>query len=335
MRDGKKTIRKKLSLRDYVRLVNYLQKGDMNLDLSEYCSDALAKVQVFVMRLTDKEKERMDFFLSTIPTGISVESLLDSIPKIKKSEVEVKSKEVIIKKPEQKCNIEDKNNGSHPRWVLQTVRPMSKDSIDAVAMIEDVEQGKWTAKTILDYLRNNIETPKSNEAGYIMCEGIETFKGNIPEKYYMAKDTLYATLEEAGKRFEELKIRLNEPEPTEEETFERYKKALTNNIKPVMGDLTTIDEQVSSVVTNKIIFGSEDDSIKIEYGNKEDMQNDLLYLEKRGKIGSSIRVDIFGKKTTIDKILHKIYKKSPDRMPDGRKFYKTFKEAYEAGEISI
>lgn len=334
-KDGKTTIRKKLSNRDYARLLNYLQYGNDNLDLSEYCPEFLSKIEIKVMRLTEDEKRRMDEFLSKIPTGISIESFLDSIPKIKKTtEVEqVKVEHSNVQK--QKKEDSPKIGTEHPRWVLQTVKPMTKDSIDVVAMIEDVEQGKWTAKNILEYLRNNIETPKSNEAGYIMCEGIETFSGNIPEKYYIAKDSLYRTLEDAGKRFEELKKRLDEPEPTEEETFERYKKALTNNIQPVVKDLDIIDEQVKFAVGNKITFDLDGELFEFQYDNKDDMQNDLIFLEKRGKINSSIQVDIFGKKTTIDKILHKIYKKSPDRMPDGRKFYKTFKEAYEAGEISV
>jgi len=82
----KTTIRKKMSLMDYIYFVNYLHTGEKKMDLSEYNQVALAKVDIRVMRLSKDEKQKLDEFMDERPLGVSVESLLALIPKNKVGE---------------------------------------------------------------------------------------------------------------------------------------------------------------------------------------------------------------------------------------------------------
>ena len=83
MKTKRNTIRKKMSLREYVNLINYFKTGEHELDLSEYDPECLSVIKLRAMRLSPEEKDKMDIFFRDMPLGVSAQSIMDTIPKIK------------------------------------------------------------------------------------------------------------------------------------------------------------------------------------------------------------------------------------------------------------
>ena len=98
--DNKKiTIRKKMSNREYVNLLDYLDGGNGELDLSEYEDSDLAKIEVRAMRFTKEDKKKMDEFFDKFKTGVSVASVLASFRKKKVVAPKVETKIQYVQAP--------------------------------------------------------------------------------------------------------------------------------------------------------------------------------------------------------------------------------------------
>lgn len=81
-KEKKVTFTKKMSTRDFINLVYFLETGDeSDLDLSAYDPKALAVIEKRSARVTPAQKEQIDKFFENKPTGGSFKSFLDSLPK--------------------------------------------------------------------------------------------------------------------------------------------------------------------------------------------------------------------------------------------------------------
>ena len=146
---------------------------------------------------------------------------------------------------------------------------------------------------------------------------------------------LVSVLAEAEKTYKRYCEIMTEEETSEEEQLERYKNyvlrchAYPKNAQ-LLSDVTSIE--MISTIDNKIVADDED---TYEYENEGEMTHDIIFLCSSGKLESRAVVDIFGKKTSVDKIVEKLYKKFPSGLPDKDKFYHTRREAYEDGALKL
>lgn len=327
MTESKKiTVRKKMSMREYVNLISFLETGDRDLDLSEYDESVLAVVEVKVLRLTQKDKERMDEFFNAFALGVSLKSVLDSLPKknseapapaaqpAAKAKVPIKKDLDVVETPEgKKLNIDYNADIA---------------DFDYVTLVESVQSGTLTAQEAIDNLGDN-----KNAQRLLLIPVPQEVKDMHASLYKGSTDMFFALQDAEGLHKRILAI-LNEPEPTQEEIFGRYKGKYLSKFYQAKNEETNnyriiSEEKVESISGNTIVF---DELSVVEYDNADDLEYDVMHLVKHGKLDYDATVDVFGKKISAKKIVTAAFKKNPKEI-HGERFFATRKEAFEAGEL--
>ncbi len=323
--DSKKktTIRKKMTLRDFLNLVYFFETGQKEADLSGMCPDALCCDDIRVMRLTKSEKVKMDEFLDCIPFGMSFKALADSVPRMSNSLVAVTHQ--IVK--------------ANPVLAVVPVEPAvdkmpaSIDQIDIKGMIESLERGEMKVKKLVVMLEEQY-----GSANKIMSALVPSEIKRMRRQYKDCPDLLNVFIIAEEIVYPKIKDILSEPEPPIEETMQRfqkhtlYSKKESKNSKVI--EYATSCDKVDLIEGKRITFDLDFEKF-VDYANAEDMKEDVLYLVNAGKIKIDQEVDIFGKSTSGAKIIAQIYKKYPNGAPGAGLFFSSRKEAFIAGQLEI
>jgi len=342
------TVRKKMSLREYINLMNYFQTGELEMDFSECDPTALSKTSVRVMRFNSDEKLKMDKFFNNNPFGVSIQSILDTVPKIKKQESPIAmsrpaivSQEdpsahkaaVITKDTAHAAEEIDVKNQDTP-WLVDPNGKIEASNIDARVVIDIIKENGAPFEKIAEFF---IDRDTSKD---ILLSDIDAFytSGLIETKYTAGDSTMLNVMNVADKDYNRYQTIMNEPELTEEEQFERYSSYIyglsyEKATAKIKDDIYSIDE-VTSVSGDKIIADDDPEDFYI-YEDAAQMKNDLIFLAYNKKFSPDKLVDIFGKKTSVNKKIKSLYTKYPSGMPGEGKFYHSQREAYEDGAIKI
>lgn len=164
---------------------------------------------------------------------------------------------------------------------------------------------------------------------------------NMTEEYKKEVDVT-ACLMEAEFKYSRVKDIFEEPEPEESETIDRYKRYLQSAMAVTASeeDLERVSmfmDRIYNVTNDTISFETADDDERetedIKYTDLSNMKTDLICLCDKYKLDMQKQIDVFGKKTTVYKIIKEYYKKFPNGF-DGE-FFTTRKEAYLAGKLSV
>jgi hypothetical protein len=338
----KNTVRKKMSMRDYINLVNYFETGELEADLTNCDQNALKRIEIRVMRLTKEEKAKMDQFFEKKPFGVSAKSLIESITKAPVFTPQpVIVQQVVPQKQEQpeapvvlvEEEVDKPDFEVFPWFKDQTKNGSSFDNIDFPTMIAYVETGDYDyVKAAFSFSPNEarmIDVPLQ-EIGYTK----DTYQ-DMAERYRECKtvgDVLWEAAEYGGR----YQIIMNEPEPDEDESFERFKKYLSSAYcAPLNAPMYTDMVRADKLLLCEGDTIELDPDIKIVYDCKDDMMHDFLFLHFAKKIDGEEKFDIFGKKTSASKVISSLYEKFPNGLPNKKPFYRTRRDAYLAGDLNI
>lgn len=340
----KNTVRRKMSMRDYVTFINFIENGDRELDLSEYDETALEKAEVRVMYLTAEQKSELPNFVKDFIHGFRTKQILNSIPKAgigqfiqvpcvapaaPANKADDQPEMIIGGEPSAPVKL-----ANLPHWVKDPAGKLDPDNIDIAEIARIVENGEQSMDEIKEVLMKmgGVENPQR-----LLGANPSEFEETLSERYEYAI-FLLDVLEFADKRYQRYVALMNEVPPTEEENAERYLDyvlALHYDRKHVdLYKVSSDSEEITSIAGNKIIFDNDDEKT-LEYENVADMEHDFLNLVYNRKIGKDVQVDIFGKKMSAEKIAQKFYKKFPHGISEDRKFYHSRKEAFEDGALEI
>lgn len=324
--DSKKktTIRKKMTLRDFLNLVYFFETGQKEADLSGMCPDALCCEDIRVMRLTKVEKAKMDEFLDGIPFGMSFKALADSVPRVSNS---------LVVTPHQAVK-------ANPAPAVASVvepavdkMPTSIDQIDIKGMVESLERGEMKVKKLVVMLEEQY-----GSANKIMSALVPGEIKRMRRQYKDCPDLLNVFIVAEEIVYPKVKDILSEPEPPAEETMQRfqkhtlYSKKESKNSKVI--EYAASCDKIDLIEGKRITFDLDFEKF-VDYSNAEDMKEDVLYLVNAGKIKIDQEVDIFGKSTSGAKIIAQIYKKYPNGAPGAGLFFSSRKEAFLAGQLEI
>lgn len=362
------TVRKKMSLRDYINLINYFETGERDMDLSEYDQNILSRVETRVMRFTPEEKKKMDEFFAARPFAQSARAILDTVPKNKQAAQEPKlfvqnkvapepkqmPKPAIEPVIEEVVADEQEPTGqpagqfdpdvimSHP-WIVDPSDNFEARNFDIGIAARMIETGQISGEDFKAIFM--IDDPSVR---LILAEPIGNFACSIElnERYINVPGMQLVTLiDMADKVYKKYVDIINEPPISQEKQVERYKKYLLDRSAiPVKVDSvynydveSTPDFTVQSVEDNKILigYGDNEESNVLEYEDVKDMENDVLYLASLGHIDHDEKINLFGKNTSVNKIVSKTFKKHPKGLPGAQKFYHSSREALEDGAITL
>ena len=342
----KNTVRKKMSLRDYVNLMNYFQTGELEMDLSEYDKKALAKVETRVMRFSAADKAKMDEFFSKNPFGVSVKSVLDTIPKAKANVLPIveaqegamqsadiaDADEVVVTVKEAPKPEPNNQLCADKPWLVDPKRPVTAENIDVLLLSQMVEKGELNEDKFIAQIGNDVYDK-------IIGTDIKKYYNShcLPVKY--SADVVLPFVFTTADRFHQSLVdMMNEEAPSEEETLARYTTYIlnmyTNPVNKDLGSNIFGYECVTSATANEIMFDNDAEEV-YEYEKSADMENDMMFIALRNKVDFDMPFEVFGKKYTINKIVKKLYDKFPEGLPDKDKFYHTRLEAYEDGAIQL
>ena len=163
---------------------------------------------------------------------------------------------------------------------------------------------------------------------------------NVPAEY-ANEQSVASCLIAAEERYEKLKEILNEEQPPESETIERFKDYLKRYLSVVKVDdinkMSTFMDKICDVNGLQIVFETTDDDEHltdiINYDNAEQLKNDLICIFEDYKLDWTKQINVAGKKTTVYKIIKDFYKKYPNGFEG--EFFATRKDAYMAGKLAI
>lgn len=340
----KNTVRRKMSMRDYVTFINFIETGEREIDLSDCEPNALDKTAIRVMYLTSEQKAELPNFVSDYGRGVTVKKLLESIPKVGLGQfVQVPSvaapikKDVVVDQPEmiiEGIPVEPVRPKNLPHWVKDPLGKLEPDNIDVAEIARIVEEGEQSFDEMKDALLK-LGTPDHPER--MLAAHPNEFEETLGDRYTYAVSLLDVIEFAAKKRAKYVEI-MTEAPPSEEENFERYFTYVLSTASipkhPDAYGMVRDAEEVTSFSDNKIVFDNNDETV-LEYEDAATMEHDLLHLGYRKKIDNETQVDIFGKKTSILKIVQKLYKKYPHGLSEDKKFYYTRREAFEDGALEL
>jgi len=346
--DKKVTVRKKMTIRDYANLAHYLETGEFEADLSNCDGVVLSRIETKTMRLNKKDKAKMDKFFGRYALGISAQSIIDSIPKIKNlpapsnivSQVSgptpiipvLATPQVDIEAPIIPTLATDMQVAQTYPWIIDPFSEIEPSNIDISIVISMAEAGQLT--------ESDFEKSFDIQKKSIVIQPFEEFSHStlLKECYTSTPGTsIYLLIEQAENAYQKYSSIVTEEAISEEEQAERYKNYILEChsgtvINDMLSEMYMLDETFK-VLDKKII--ADDEFHIYEYNNASDMQNDVLFLAYAKKIEHDDLLNIFGKKTTVNKIVQKFYKKYPNGLVGKRKFYHTSREALDDGAIIL
>ena len=164
---------------------------------------------------------------------------------------------------------------------------------------------------------------------------------DMPERYKGFPELATAIMQATDLGHKKRAI-MNEPDLTEDELVDKFFHYLDRRLQIVNTEgkerVSAFMDIIYKVAGDTIFFKTTDEDCEeefeeIRYDNADDMKNDLILFAEKYKLDFGTSLDVFGKKTSIKKIVKEYLKKYPNGF-DG-KWYATTKAAYLAGEYEL
>lgn len=164
---------------------------------------------------------------------------------------------------------------------------------------------------------------------------------DMPERYKGFPELATAIMQATDLGHKKRAI-MNEPDLTEDELVDKFFHYLDRRLQIVNAEgkerVAAFMDIIYKVANDTIYFKTTDEDCEeefeeIRYNNADDMKNDLILFAEKYKLDFGTQLDVFGKKTSIKKIVKEYLKKYPNGF-DG-KWYATTKAAYLAGEYEL
>lgn len=353
----RKSIVRKITIRENIALLwifenkeEYLQTGKVNFNFDDYDDAELAKKDKFYFRVTDEEKIIMDDYLARFVQGVSLGAYLGTLKKkgsrYGNSSSAPSSLPMCTGERDKKCvnapvlssedRIKEAQKDRVPKniagdfseypFIIDPNEDITPDNIDLPLLLRMVEENKINNKEL-----QSLMGLKYNK----FFSWSPSFFEGVSEKYLAEQDVAGCLL--AAKE-QQRKLEYEEPEPSEEETLARYADYLKLNIE--LSDETkekiSFMDRISKINDDTICFETDDGDFKehvdIVYDDPSIMNLELVVLGSKFNFDADESFKVFGKKTSINKIIKQIYKKYPNGF-DGVSFFKSKKEAMKAGVL--
>ena len=191
--------------------------------------------------------------------------------------------------------------------------------------MNDVVEGKITDKDVCDMF--------GTKYNRLMSIRPDQFK-DLPNYYLQDLDfagCLMTAVQKAG----QLKAYLEMPEPSMEETIDRFATYLRRNITAPVQTIDSVDfADEIRVEDDRIKFADCDGALgETVYTNKKDMTNDVLYYGLSFNLDLDTPFTILGKQHTLRSIVKDYYKKYPNGF--NTDFFKSAREAYGMGKLEL
>lgn len=203
--------------------------------------------------------------------------------------------------------------------------PVEVPNFNASLCLNDVVTGKITDKDVCDMF--------GTKYNRMMSIRPDQFK-DLPD-YYLQDLDFAGCLMTAVQKAEQLKAYLDMPEPSMEETIDRFIAYLRRNITAPAQTIDSVDFADEIRVENDRIKFADSDGILGEtvYSNKKDMTNDVLYYGLSFNLDLDVPFTILDKQHTLRSIIKDYYKKYPNGF--NTDFFKSAREAYEMGKLEL
>lgn len=198
-------------------------------------------------------------------------------------------------------------------------------NFNASLCLNDVVTGKITDKDVCDMIGTK----------YLRLMSIrpDQFK-DLPKDYLQDCD-FAGCLMTAKQKAGQLKAYLEMPEPSMEETIDRFITYLRRNITAPVQTIDSIDfADEIMVADDRIQFADSDGALgETVYTNKKDMINDVLYYGLSFNLDLDTAFTILGKQHSLRSLVKDYYKKYPNGF--NTDFFKSAREAYDMGKLEL
>ena len=342
----RRTIVKKMTKRDFLNLLYIFENNqgvngnDIDItnipDLSGCNQKILSEVDKQSFRLTEQQKIAFDryFRTKTCPFtfsdmiskfGLSYTASAPTSASVATTATVVGSN-VVGGTTNGSVSGSSTGGGVHiSNYLYDPSAPVEVPNFNASLCLNDVVEGKITDKDVCDMF--------GTKYNRLMSIRPDQFK-DLPNYYLQDLDfagCLMTAVQKAG----QLKAYLEMPEPSMEETIDRFIAYLRRNITAPVQTIDSVDfADEIRIEDDRIKFADCDGALgETVYTNKKDMTNDVLYYGLSFNLDLDAPFTILGKQHTLRSIVKDYYKKYPNGF--NTDFFKSAREAYDMGKLEL
>lgn len=338
----RRTVVKKMSNKDLLNILWLLENcksvSDVDLtklpDLSNVKQDNLNVISKQSFRLTDNQKQIFDKYFYEKPYSYNYKEFLNvmltsdmSAPDTTVATTTVTTTNISNTKTSTPVStITTPTDTVHiSNYLYDPSAPVEVPNFNASLCLNDVVEGKITDKDVCDMF--------GTKYNRLMSIRPDQFK-DLPNYYLQDLDfagCLMTAVQKAG----QLKAYLEMPEPSMEETIDRFVAYLRRNITAPVQTIDSVDfADEIRVEDDRIKFADCDGALgETVYSNKKDMTNDVLYYGLSFNFDLDTPFTILGKQHTLRSIVKDYYKKYPNGF--NTDFFKSAREAYSMGKLEL
>lgn len=340
----RRTVVKKMSNKDLLNILWLLENcksvSDVDLtklpDLSNIKQDNLNIISKQSFRLTDNQKQIFDKYFYEKPYSYNYKEFLNvmltsdmSAPVTAVATTTTTTTSVnntTASTPTSVSTITTPTNTVHiSNYLYDPSAPVEVPNFNASLCLNDVVEGKITDKDVCDMF--------GTKYNRLMSIRPDQFK-DLPNYYLQDLDfagCLMTAVQKAG----QLKAYLEMPEPSMEETIDRFITYLRRNITAPVQTIDGVDfADDIRIEDDRIKFADCDGALgETVYTNKKDMTNDVLYYGLSFNLDLDTPFTILGKQHTLRSIVKDYYKKYPNGF--NTDFFKSAREAYDMGKLEL
>ena len=338
----KRTIVKKMTKRDFLNLLYLFENNqgvngaDVDIsnvpDLSGCNQRILSEVDKQSFRLTTQQKVIFDRYFKAKPCPFTFSDMISKFglsytPSVSHPTTAATSTTAAVTTATVQPNTQNDNNGvvRLVDYLYDPNAPVEVPNFNASLCLNDVVTGKITDKDVCDMIGTK----------YIRLMSIrpDQFK-DLPKDYLQDCD-FAGCLMTAKQKAGQLKAYLEMPEPSMEETIDRFITYLRRNITAPVQTIDGIDfADEIMVADDRIQFADSDGALgETVYTNKKDMINDVLYYGLSFNLDLDTAFTILGKQHSLRSLVKDYYKKYPNGF--NTDFFKSAREAYDMGKLEL
>lgn len=340
----RRTIVKKMTKRDFLNLLYIFENNqdvngnDIDItnipDLSGCNQKILSEVDKQSFRLTEQQKIAFDRYFKTKTCPFTFSDMISkfglsytaSAPTSTPNSVTVVGSNVVGGTTNGGVGGSSTGGNVHiSNYLYDPNAPVEVPNFNASLCLNDVVEGKITDKDVCDMF--------GTKYNRLMSIRPDQFK-DMPNCYLQDLD-FAGCLMTAVQRAGQLKVYLEMPEPTMEETIDRFIAYLRRNITAPVQTIDSVDfADEIRVEDDRIKFADYDGALgETVYTNKKDMTNDVLYYGLSFNLNLDTPFTILGKQHTLRSIVKDYYKKYPNGF--NTDFFKSAREAYTMGKLEL
>lgn len=336
----RRTIVKKMTKRDFLNLLYIFENNqdvngnDIDItnipDLSGCNQKILSEVDKQSFRLTEQQKIAFDRYFKTKTCPFTFSDMISKFGLSYVASVAttatVVSSNVVGDTTNSSVSGSSTNDSVHiSNYLYDTNAPVEVSNFNASLCLNDVVEGKITDKDVCDMF--------GTKYNRLMSIRPDQFK-DLPN-YYLQDIDFAGCLMTAVQRAGQLKAYLEMPEPSIEETINRFITYLRRNITAPVQTIDSVDfADEIRVEDDRIKFVDCDGALgETVYANKKDMTNDVLYYGLSFNLDLDTPFTILGKQHTLRSIVKDYYKKYPNGF--NTDFFKSAREAYDMGKLEL